>query len=130
MDTSARPDIVIVSASEIILIELTVPYNSPDCLHNTRSRKESKEIYQHALSDLETKELSVVDYRNWTETRIPSYCDHKGNSPSFSKSMQLYVEIISTVIANCNNRNYCRQTQHTHVKCCLYYQHTFVTTPI
>ena len=41
LDTSARPDIVIVSTSEIILIELTVPYNSPDCLHNARSRKES-----------------------------------------------------------------------------------------
>jgi len=48
LDTSARPDIVIVSANEIIFIELTVPYNSPDCLHNARSRKESKEIYQHA----------------------------------------------------------------------------------
>ena len=48
LDTSAHPDIVIVSANEIIFIELTVPYNSPDCLHNARSRNESKEIYQHA----------------------------------------------------------------------------------
>ena len=48
LDTSACPDIVIVSASEIIFVELTVPNKSPDCLHNARSRKESKEIYQHA----------------------------------------------------------------------------------
>ena len=47
--------IVSVSDNEIIFIDLTVPYNSPDCLHNARSRKESKEIYQHALSNLETK---------------------------------------------------------------------------
>ena len=52
LDTSARPDIVIVSAGEITFIELTVPYNSPDSLLNARSRKEGKEI---ALSDLETK---------------------------------------------------------------------------
>ena len=45
LDTSARPAIVIVSANEIIFIELTVLYNSPDCLHNARSRKVSKEIY-------------------------------------------------------------------------------------
>ena len=57
LDTSARPDIVIIGDSEITFIELTVPYNSPDCLKNTRLRKESKELYQHALSDLETKEL-------------------------------------------------------------------------
>ena len=47
--------IVSVSDNEIIFIKLTVTYNSPDCLHNARSRKESKEICQHALSDLETK---------------------------------------------------------------------------
>ena len=33
LDTSARPDIVIVGDGEITLIELTVPYNSPDCLN-------------------------------------------------------------------------------------------------
>ena len=55
LDTSACPDSVIVRANEIILSELTVPYNSPDCLHNEKLRKESKETYQHALSDVETK---------------------------------------------------------------------------
>jgi len=43
LDTSARPDIVIVGDSEITLIELTVPYNSPDSLKNARLRKENKE---------------------------------------------------------------------------------------
>ena len=33
LDTLARPDIVIVGDGEITLIELTVPYNSPDCLN-------------------------------------------------------------------------------------------------
>ena len=45
LDTSARPDIVIVRASEIVLLELMVPYNSPNCLHNARIRKEGKELY-------------------------------------------------------------------------------------
>ena len=54
-DISACPDIVIVGANEIILIELTVPYNLPDCLHNAKSRKESKETYQHALNNLAAK---------------------------------------------------------------------------
>jgi len=40
---------------EVTLIELTVLYNSPDCLQNARLRKENKELYQHALSNLETK---------------------------------------------------------------------------
>ena len=57
LGTSARPDIVITKANAIILMELTVPYNSPDCIHHAKSRKESKEIYQHALSDLEAKGL-------------------------------------------------------------------------
>jgi len=53
--SSACQYIVIVGQSEIILIELTVPYNSPDCLQNARLRKENKELYQHALNDLEAK---------------------------------------------------------------------------
>ena len=60
LNTLARPDIVIVRDSEITLIELTVPYNSPDCLKNGRLRKENKELYQHALSDLGMVSALVV----------------------------------------------------------------------
>ena len=53
--TSARPDIVITSPNHLLLIELTVPYNSPDCLQNAKSRKERKEIYQRLMSDLNAR---------------------------------------------------------------------------
>ena len=49
LDTSARPDIVIVSAGAITFIELTVPYNSPDSLLNARLRKESIRKYTNML---------------------------------------------------------------------------------
>ena len=40
--TSDRPDIVIISSNHLLLIELTVPYNSPDCLQNAKSRKKGR----------------------------------------------------------------------------------------
>ena len=51
--TSARPDMVIVSGGNVKLVELTVPYNSPEALRNARQRKESKENYQLLLSELD-----------------------------------------------------------------------------
>ena len=50
--TSARPDIVIVS---VALMELTIPYNSPESLTNAHARKSTKRKYQTVLSDLEYK---------------------------------------------------------------------------
>ena len=37
----------------VVLIELTIPYNSPENLHNARVRKSSKENYQQLSSDIE-----------------------------------------------------------------------------
>ena len=53
--TSARPDIVIVNSNSIIIIELTIPYNSPVSLTNAHTRKSTKQSYQMVLSDLESK---------------------------------------------------------------------------
>ena len=39
--TSARPDIVLVRPGEVILLELTIPYNSPESLSNAKERKQS-----------------------------------------------------------------------------------------
>ena len=55
LDTSARPDIVVISQREIVLLELTIPYNSPESIAKAKQRKESKENYQLVLSDLEAK---------------------------------------------------------------------------
>ena len=43
-----------------IFIGLVVPYNSPDCLQNARSRKESKEMYQHNLEAKRCLNLSLI----------------------------------------------------------------------
>ena len=52
--TSDRPDIVFISKDkEITIIELTVPFNSPDCINAAHEYKVSK--YQLLLSDLEAK---------------------------------------------------------------------------
>ena len=57
--TSARPDMVVVRNCEILLIELTVPYNSPESIANAHSRKEAKENYNMLLGDLEAKGYSA-----------------------------------------------------------------------
>ena len=90
LDTSARPDMVIIRANEISFIELTVPYNSPDCLHNARLRKENKEIYQHALSDLETKGM-IAEFVSIEIGALGYWLPHTRSSlrkkvPSLSKS--------------------------------------------
>ena len=55
--TSARPDMVLVRADEITLIELTVPHNSLESLSRARKRKSGREVYLQALGDLEAKGL-------------------------------------------------------------------------
>ena len=52
--TSARPDMVIIREKKVLLVELTVPYNSPESLRNARKRKETKENYQLLLSELDS----------------------------------------------------------------------------
>ena len=61
VSTSARPDIVVIHGNKITLIELTVPYNSPEALSNARLRKRNglrkrnEENYQLVLSELDRK---------------------------------------------------------------------------
>ena len=86
----ARPDIVIIRANEISFIELTVPYNSPDCLRNAQLRKENKEIYQHALSDLETEGM-IAEFVSIEIGALGHWLPHTRSSlrqqvPSLSKS--------------------------------------------
>ena len=57
--TTARPDIVAITNREITLVELTIPYNSPECLANTKHRKETKTNYHLALSDLDSRGYSA-----------------------------------------------------------------------
>ena len=114
LDTSACPDIVIVRASEIILIELTVLYNSPDCLHNARLRKGSKEIYQHALSDLETRgmrselvtiEIEIGALGHW----LPHTCSSlRLQISSLSKSAATHLlDSTAKCVITASNRIFC-----------------------
>ena len=57
LPTSDRPDIVFESKDkEITIIELTVPFNSSDCINAAHEYKSSK--HQLLLSDLEAKNYS------------------------------------------------------------------------
>ena len=53
--TSARPDIIITEEKAVTLIELTIPHNSLDSMTRAKERKLEKELYQQALSDLESR---------------------------------------------------------------------------
>lgn len=53
--TSARPDIVLVRGKVVVLMELTIPYNSPESMRNAQRRKKGKENYQLALSEMDRK---------------------------------------------------------------------------
>ena len=57
--TTARPDIVIINSDKVIMLELTVPNNTSESLHQARSRKMGKENYQMLQSDLEDMGLST-----------------------------------------------------------------------
>ena len=52
--TTTRPDIVTIINQSITIVELTIQYNSPECLANAKHRKETKTNYQMALSNLES----------------------------------------------------------------------------
>ena len=52
--TTTHPDIVAITNQTITLVELTIPYNSPECLANAKHRNETKTNYQLALSDLDS----------------------------------------------------------------------------
>ena len=47
--TTARPDMVYVNNDTVVLIELTIPFNSPDSLHNAQARKQNKQLYQQLI---------------------------------------------------------------------------------
>ena len=51
--TSSRPDLIIIREKEVLLLELRIPYNSPESLSNARQRKRNKENYQLVLSELD-----------------------------------------------------------------------------
>ena len=60
LSTPSRPDIVVVKQKQVILLELTVPFNSPESMSKAKQHKESKELYQIALSDLEANGLDPL----------------------------------------------------------------------
>jgi len=60
--TSTRPDIVLVRPREVSLLELTIPYNSPESLSKAKEQKESKQNYQLVLSDLDARGLFSLLY--------------------------------------------------------------------
>ena len=39
--TTARPDMVYICNNTLVLIELTIPFNSPECLNRAQSRKQT-----------------------------------------------------------------------------------------
>ena len=53
ISTTARPDLCIRSSNAIILIELTIPWNSATNIANARDFKLGKPNYQYLLSDLQ-----------------------------------------------------------------------------
>ena len=57
--TTARPDLVLVSGSNITMLELTIPTNSSESIQAARARKLNKLNYQHLISDLESGNFHV-----------------------------------------------------------------------
>ena len=57
--TTARPDIEAITNRTITLVEITIPYNSPECLTNAKHNKETKTNHQLALSDLDFRGYSA-----------------------------------------------------------------------
>ena len=60
--TTARPDMVYICNNTVVLIELTIPFNSPESLKHAQSRKQNKQLYQQLLSDLDSagKQATLV----------------------------------------------------------------------
>lgn len=60
MATTGRPDIVYISYNTVVLIELTIPFNSPDNLNKAQTWKQQNMIYQQLSSDLDARPLSPL----------------------------------------------------------------------
>ena len=90
MTTSARPDIVVIHGNKIALIELTVPYNSPEALSNAQLRKRNKENYQLVLSELDRKGfndlLITLEISALGHSLTQTHSDLKGGLPCLTKS--------------------------------------------
>ena len=86
--TSARPDLVIVRQNEVLLIELTVPFNSPESMNNARTRKENKQNYQLVLSELDRKgvkaSLTTLEIGALGHTLTQTLSDLKRTIPGLS----------------------------------------------
>ena len=57
LPTSARPDIVIVLAGCISIVELAAPWNSEDSLASAKRLKTTKDNYQLVLSDVVSRNI-------------------------------------------------------------------------
>ena len=60
ISTQARPDILVLQEKHIIILELTVPWNSSTSINNARNRKQNKNSYQFLTSDLITERFEVT----------------------------------------------------------------------
>ena len=49
-----HPDMVYICNNTVVLIELTIPLNSPGSLNRAQSRKQTKQLYQQLMSDLDS----------------------------------------------------------------------------
>ena len=59
VQTTARPDIVIIQDKTVKLLELTVPANTLENIANARMRKQTKQNYISLLTDLEAAGFSA-----------------------------------------------------------------------
>ena len=91
--TSAHPDIVVIRGNKISLIELIVPYNSPEALSNARLRKRNKENYQLILSELDRKgfnaSLIILEVGALGHSLPQTHSDLKGRLPCLTCSQSL-----------------------------------------
>ena len=64
--TTERPDMVYVCNNRVVLIELTIPLNSPESLNRVQSTKQTKQLYQQLLNDLDSmgKQATLVTIEN------------------------------------------------------------------
>ena len=60
LPTSARPDIVIVSAGCISMVELAVPWSTEDSLASAKRHKTTKDNYRLVLSDVASQNIRAT----------------------------------------------------------------------
>ena len=81
--TTARPDIVVIKDKHILLIELTIPFNTPKSIANAHRWKEGKDNYNMLLDDLEA--------RGFTSTFLAIEIGSLGHSlPSIQKALLVH----------------------------------------